>query len=575
MAGNGNAAKSGVLVKGGTVIDGTGSPGEALDVRVSDGVITEIGVGLAPDGETVIDAVGAVVTPGFIDTHTHLDPSMFWDPACDPMPQHGVTTALIGNCSLSLAPVRPGDLDEVMDVFSYIEDIPIADFRDAVPWDWSTWSEYRAAINGRGAALNMASLIGHSMLRMFVMGAEAWERAATGAEIDAMSDELRRALAEGCFGLSTSFFDVDRRGRPVPSRLADHAELSALVSTLGRAGHGVLEFIPNLTGPDPLGEIQQMADLLGPAGVTSVWNGLAHSDIDPQRTENFVQFTQTVRDAGCDMWPVLSPRTVDFNVNWDQTMVFMNLPKGWNQVPQLQGDARRALLADPEWRSTARDEWDHTERSLFPIRRIDRVLFTSVARPELDGWVGRSLADLVAERGGHPSDALADWLLANNGAPGIVAQGVANGDVEGVAALMADPRIVISSSDAGAHVQMMCAAGDTTLLLTRHVRDRHDLTLEAAVHGLTGRQAAVFGVARHGRLAPGYAGDLTVFALDELEWGKEVFVRDLPSGAPRLRRPGGGYRATVVNGVITQLGGELTGAHPGRVLDSAAPALRS
>ena len=157
---------SDLIVTGGMLIDGTGSPARRADVRIRGGVIVEVGPDLAPQGEVEVDARGAYVTPGFIDSHTHLDPTMFWDPSCDPMPQHGVTTALIGNCSLSLAPVRPEHLDEVMDVFCYIEDMPIEEFRTGIPWNWQTWREYRDSMNARGAALNMASLIGHSTLRV-------------------------------------------------------------------------------------------------------------------------------------------------------------------------------------------------------------------------------------------------------------------------------------------------------------------------------------------------------------------------------------------------------------------------
>ncbi|MFO0690856.1 MAG: amidohydrolase family protein [Myxococcota bacterium] len=559
---------SDLIVTGGMLIDGTGSPARRADVRVRGGVVAEVGPDLAPRGEVVVDARGAYVTPGFIDSHTHLDPTMFWDPACDPMPQHGVTTALLGNCSLSLAPVRPEHLEEVMDVFCFIEDMPIEEFRSGIPWTWRTWREYRDAMSAKGSALNMASLIGHSMLRIFVMGPDAWKRAATGAEIEAMCAELGDALAAGCFGLSTSFFDVDRAARPVPSRLADEAELRALADTLGRAGHGFVEYIPNQTGEDPLGEMRRMAELLGPRGVRSIWNGLLHTDLNPDRARELIEYTASLARYGAPVWPIVSPRTVDFNVDWDQTMVFMMLPKGWNQVMLVKGEARAARLRDPAWRAVARAEWDAVDKSLFPNTRIEYVRFTSVTRPENEQWLGRSLADLVAARGGHPSDVFADWVLENDLAPGVVAMGIANGNVEGVAAMLRDERTLVSASDAGAHVQMMCAAGDTTLFLTRHVRERGDFTLERAIYELTGRQSESLGFHDRGFLKPGYAGDLTVFELERLAWEKDGFVRDLPSGGRRLRRPEGGYRATAVNGVLTQRDGQLTGAMPGRVLDS-------
>ncbi len=560
-----------LIVKNGSLIDGTGSAARPADVRIRDGRVAEVGPDLEPAGETVFDAEGATVCPGFIDSHTHLDPSMFWDPACDPMPQHGVTTALIGNCSLSLAPVRPEHLEEVMDVFCYIEDMPIEEFRTGIPWTWGTWREYRDAMNEKGAALNMASLIGHSMLRIYVMGEDAWKRAARPAEVEIMCSELADALEAGCFGLSTSFFDVDRAGRFVPSRLADRVELDALAATLGRAGHGLLEFIPNFTGETPLEEMKRMAETLAAHGVTGIWNGLLHTEMAPERCGELIAYSQGLRDAGADVWPIASPRTVDFNVNWEQTMVFMMLPEGWNRVMLVRGEERAALLRDPEWRRVAREEWDRQDKSLFPNRRIEHVRFTSVTRKENEAWLGRSLEDLVAARGGHPSDVFADWVLENDLEPGVVAMGVSNSDVEGVAAMLVDERTIVGASDAGAHVQMMCAAGDTTLLLTRHVRERGDFKLERAIFELTGRQSELLGFRDRGVLAPGYAGDLTVFALDELRWEKDVLVADLPSGGSRLRRPPGGFRATAVAGVLTQVNGELTGALPGRVLPGGAP----
>ena len=367
---------SNLLVKNGVLIDGTGSPGRRADVRIRGGLVAEVGPDLVPDGEEVYDAAGATVCPGFIDSHTHLDPSMFWDPGCDPMPQHGVTTALIGNCSLSLAPVKPEHLDEVMDVFCYIEDMPIEEFRSGIPWNWKTWREYRDSMNENGAALNMASLIGHSMLRIYVMGAEAWQRAATDEEIEAMCVELAEALDAGCFGISTSFFDVDRAGRFVPTRFAEQKEFEALAATMGKAGHGLVEFIPNFTGETPLEEIKQIADATAPhEGVVAVWNGLLHTEMAPERSDDLITYSQGLRDAGADIWPIASPRTVDFNVNWEQTMVFMMLPEGWNKIMLVQGEERAALLRDPEWRKVAREEWDRVDKSLFPNTRPEYARF--------------------------------------------------------------------------------------------------------------------------------------------------------------------------------------------------------
>jgi N-acyl-D-amino-acid deacylase len=556
-----------LLVRGGTVIDGTGRAGHPADVRVRDGRITEVGPGLAPDGEAQVDASGAVVAPGFLDLHTHLDPQVFWDPACDPQPQHGVTTALIGNCSLSLFPVTDDQRIPIADMFSFVEDVPADALIDHVPWTWDDYAGYRDAIDARGAGLNIAALMGHSPLRLVVMGDDAWERAATPEECARMADILDAAMAAGAWGLSTSFFDEDRRGRPVPSRNADDAELDALLDVLARRGRGLVEFVPDLTGTDPEVGMHRLASRCGPRGIPLTWTGFAATD-NTTRMEEWLILTQQYRDEGVKIWPQLSPRTVDFRVNWDSSMMFMQMAQGWHRVVQAPGaDAKRALLADSEWRAAARTEWDNTLKSMFPNTRIDHVRIVEVTNPDDEKWLGKSLADLVAARDGHPSDVLADLALDNDCAPGIVAVGIANADPDRVASGLLDDNVLISSSDAGAHVQMLCASGDTTLLLTRYVRERGDLTLERAVHELTGRQAEVFGFHDRGVVREGAAGDLVVFALDELHWDDDVFVADMPGGAKRFRRPEGGYRATVVDGVPVQRAGELTGALPGRVLD--------
>jgi N-acyl-D-aspartate/D-glutamate deacylase len=253
-------------------------------------------------------------------------------------------------------------------------------------------------------------------------------------------------------------------------------------------------------------------------------------------------------------------------VNWDGGMSWFALENSWHKMVQAPRPEKEPMLRDPQWRALAREEWDRVPRTMIPHKHADRIRLVSVTRPDLERWVGATLADLVADRGGHPSDVLADWLLENDADAGIVGVGVANSDAGGVAETLTHPASVMANSDAGAHLQMMCAIGDTTLMLTRHVRERGDLTVEQAVHRMTGQLADRFGFAGRGRLTEGAAGDLVVFGLDELDWAADVFVSDLPEGARRLRRPAGGYRYTVVGGTVVQQDGELTGARPGRVL---------
>jgi len=556
-----------LLIRAGTVIDGTGGPARRADVRVRGGRIAEIGDGLRPDGEPEVDASGAVVAPGFIDTHTHLDPSLFWDPAADPMPQHGVTTVLLGNCSLSLAPVRADQRDLLVDVFSYVEDVPAEAFEIGVPWSWERWSGYRDAMRARGFAVNSAGMVGHTPLRMFIMGDDAWERAATDTERVAMGALLAECLRDGAFGLTTSHFDHDRANRPVPSSLADDDELGVLIDVL--ADHGrFLEFIPDLLSAD-LGEtVARYAALLGPRGVTATWNLLAHQVQDKGAlAESLLEQAAALQAAGVRIYPQVSPRTIDVQVNWASSILFTHLPEGWHQIIRADPQRMTELLRDPAWRAIARDEWDATTIEAFPHRHPEYVRFASVTRPELEPWVGRTLADLVDERGGHPSDVLADWVLDNDLDPGLIAV-LANADADGMRTMLQHPTTIVSASDAGAHLRMFCAAGDTTLLLSRHVRERDDLTLERAVWELTGRQAELFGFTGRGTVTEGAHADFAVFALDDLAWLPEVLVDDVPGGGARLRRPAGGFRATVVAGVVTQEDGRATGALPGTFLDA-------
>lgn len=559
-----------LFIRGGEVIDGTGRDAVRADVRIRDGRIAEVGADLRPAGETEIDATGAVVTPGFIDTHAHTDPQVFWDPSLDPEPLHGVTTMLVGNCSLSLFPVNEHTKSEVADLFAYIEDVPRHLFDDSVPWTWNDYAGYRDAVDATGAGTNLAALMGHSPLRLAVMGEAAWTEEASPEQIAQMVAILDRAIADGAWGLSTSYLDVDQHGRPVPSRAAGDAEFEALFAAIGRHGRGLVEMVPGLLQGEPEVRLAALSRLAGANGLPLTWTGFTYSDSNPGATQKWIDLANELAAEGAHMYPQLSPRTVDFRLNWDSSMMFMSMPDGWHQVIAARGADKARLLADPAWRATARAEWDRTERALFPHRRPETVRFVEVVGADNQPWLGRTLAELIAARGGHPSDVLADFVLANDCRPGVVAVGVANADVDGVARTLTDPAVLISSSDAGAHAQMLCASGDTTLLLTRHVRERGDLTLERAVHELTGRQADVFGFRGRGVVAPGAIADLAVFALDELHYDADVFVHDLPGDGARLRRAEGGYRATIVGGVPVQLGGEMTGALPGRVLHAGA-----
>jgi N-acyl-D-aspartate/D-glutamate deacylase len=556
-----------LLIAGGTVIDGTGAPARRADVRVRAGRIVEVAPGLAAQGERVIDASGALVTPGFIDSHTHFDATIYWDPLCDPMPQHGVTSVVVGNCSLGLAPVRPSDRRSQVDVYSYIEDMPVDVLNEAIPWNWQGFADYAAALSARKLGVNLCAFVGHSQIRGYVMGEAAWERTATVDEVAAMCAELETALAAGALGLSFSLYDKDREGRPVPSCLADDAEMDALCAVLGARG-AAFQFVPGDTTDVIVEQIEWLAGFLGRHGVTGFYNILVHLDSDPERSRRLVACLESLQAKGVRIYGMASPRPFELLIGFEQSICFIGVP-AWNELVQAPRTEKQRLVHDPDWRARACRDAASCNSVLFPFSRPELLPIASVGRPEWDDWVGRTFADLIAARGGDPADVLADWLIDNDFAATFTFA-IANTDEAEVARLLTSPVAFVSGSDAGAHLQMFCAAGDATLLLTRYVRGRGDIAIEAAVHALTGRQAELLGIADRGVLAPGKAADITIFALEELAYGPQRRVLDQPGGRPRLTRDPGGYRYTIVGGVIVQQDGRATGELPARWLARAA-----
>jgi N-acyl-D-amino-acid deacylase len=566
-----------LLVRGGTLVDGTGVSARRADVRVRDGRVVEIGDALRPDGAVVVDAAGAVVAPGFVDIHTHYDPSLWWDPTAEPIGAHGYTTVVIGNCSLSLAPVRPEHREQLADMFCFIEDLPLEAFGAAVPWTWQTWADYAAAVDAQGAAVNVAGLVGHSALRLYVMGEEAFDRAATDDERAALAAVLDECLAAGAIGLSTSFVDQDRAGRPVPSRKADDAEFAALGAALGGRGGGVLQFVPRFP-VDKLWErdVERMADAVrGWPTVAATYAPLTAGPASVERNERLLGQIARLRAEGVAMWPQMTPRPLDVNVSLERTPLFAGIA-AWKELIEAAAATKRVWLRDPAWRQRARDEWDACRYTLFPWQAPERVLLARAgdARPDLAAWRGRTLADWRAAReaagaDAHVSDALADWLVENDLDVSIVTA-ASNDDPALVGPLLADPAVLVGASDAGAHLQMMCGAGDSTIFLSRFVRDHGVLSLEAGVRALTAIPADVFRLPDRGRVVVGAVADLTVFDLDALAWHPPAFVFDVPPAATaRMTRPAAGYRATIVGGQVTVADGRPTDNLPGRMLPRA------
>jgi N-acyl-D-aspartate/D-glutamate deacylase len=554
-----------VIIRGGTVVDGTGAPAFEADVRVRDGVIAEVWPGLAPDGEQEIDARGAFVIPGIIDNHTHLDGAMWWDDGLDPLPASGNTSMVFGNCGNSIAPLAGDQRDEIVDLLCFLEDLPLEAMERLIPWTWERWPEYVRALEGRPTSVHCGGYVGHLALRTYVMGPEAWERAATPAEVTRMCEVLDEGLAVGALGLSLNTFDKDRTLRPVPGWFADDDELLALFRVVARHRPATVQCITRFNDRDhDVADAERIARLLVAAGgVRGQWPGIPMNVRDADHRPVVWDAHHRIQAEGADLWPAVAFKPLAPFFSFERSIVFQRVP-AWNEWVNGPADQKLALLADPAWRDRARTDWDDRTRS--SLSRVDRPHEMILDQSETGaGPVGISLADFADQRGLHVSDALAEWVLANG--VGSLMVGLPEQLDEGdIVRALREPRTLPNINDSGAHQQLFAAAGEHVYLLTHYVRDAGLISIEEGVHALTGRPAGFFGLHDRGVIAPGKVGDLAVFALDEIELGRETRRDDVPYGTWRLVREPAGFRATIAAGVPTWLDGAATDARPGRFL---------
>jgi N-acyl-D-aspartate/D-glutamate deacylase len=558
-----------LLVRGGTLVDGTGAPARRADVRVRGGRVVEVGAALSPDGEVVVDAGGAYVAPGFIESHSHYDGAMWWDPGCDPLPGYGTTTAVIGNCGLTVAPLSAATRPSMVELFCFIEDLPLAAFERAIPWTWEDWPQYRAAVDANPASVNIGAFVGHQALRTFVMGPEAWERPARADERERIAAVLDSALTVGGLGFSTTFMDTDRDNREVPSRRADDDEFGAVADVLARHPGTTFQFVPRFMQPEHWEpDVERVARICGARGVRGNYPGLRAAAQYRDEFASRLPFTQSLRSRGVDLWPAFSAAPSYVNLHFERSIMWHGV-RSWHEMVNGPAADKARLLADPAWRARARAEWDACTYNLAPIRSPQRLLLVGSERGL--PIEAPSLGELATSTGHHPSDALAEWLL-RHGLGSMLRTAPQELDDAANIALLRDPHTVAAISDAGAHIQMFNGAGNATWMLAHLVRDTGQCGVEEVVHAVTGKLAAHFGLVDRGTLEVGQAGDLTVFALDEIDLQPDERVDDVPGGSWRYTRAPGGYRATAVNGVLTFDGAKATGERPGAFLSAGRPA---
>jgi N-acyl-D-amino-acid deacylase len=551
-----------IVIRGGLLVDGTGAPARRADVAVTDGRVNAIGNGDGLRGRVELDASGQVVAPGFVDIHTHYDAQVFWDPWLTPSAFHGVTTVVAGNCGFSIAPVRSSDVSLLARTLQHVEDMSFETLSVGVPWDtFETFPQYLDAVEQRGVSLNYACYVGHTAVRMYVMGEDAYERAATAEELRLMQGTVAEALRGGAIGFASSASPTHNgdKGRPVPSRVADLAELEALLQTVHDARRGVVALLPG--GAIPTHEVFRLQQL---AQRPVTWTALLTVKGYPYHL-TVVEKNDAARARGVEVWPQVSCRPLVFQMNLAEPFT-LNSRACFAQLMGLDLEARMARYSDAQWRATAWQELSGRGGGL-PFNWHQVSVAESPSRPDL---VDKPVAELAAARGCTPLDVVLDISLGDRLETRFWSV-VANDDPEGIAWLLPRDNVLLGLADSGAHVSQLCDACFATDLLGTWVRDRQVMSLERAVHKLSGEPAAVYGLTERGTLEVGKAADVCVFDPDTVAPGPLRRLHDFPARGERLTAEAPvGMTHVLVNGVPIRRDGDPApaglDARPGHVL---------
>ena len=545
------------VIRGGLVVDGTGAPAREADVAVRDGRIVAVGKGL--EGDREIDARGRVVAPGFFDIHTHYDAQVFWDPGLTSSCWHGVTSVVAGNCGFSIAPTRPAQRKAIVRTLQAVEDMSEKMLDAGIDWSFETFEEYLSLIERRGTILNFGCYVGHSPVRLFVMGDAGYEREATADEIARMREVVADSMRAGALGFASSYSANHRgdRGLPVPSRNGTKAEFVELASVLGELGYGAVSYAPG--SPVSWRDSYEIQPKIGrPLMWTPMLSTYPERDYKQMMKEHAAG-----RAGGADVYPQITCLPLKLQFRMDNPYYFRTVPI-FLELLGLPPSEFPRFYRDPAWRAEA-------------VRQVPDVKppvvwekFLVAETKNHTALIGRDIASLARERGCTEIDVLCDLSLDDDLETRFLVT-LSNDEDGPVADLMTQPGVVFGQSDAGAHVAQLCDANMPTELLAYWVRDRGVFTLERAIQKLTSELADLFGIKDRGRIAVGAAADLVVFDLETLDPGPLRRVRDLPGDEERLIADAPkGIEHVFVNGVaITRDGQSLVEnlrERPGQIL---------
>jgi N-acyl-D-aspartate/D-glutamate deacylase len=560
-----------VVIKGATVVDGTGTPGQPADVAVQDGRI--VAVGVVDDAATeTIDADGLVVTPGFVDPHTHYDAQLFWDPSAASSSLHGVTSVVAGNCGFTLAPLAERDADYTRRMMGKVEGMPLPALEQGVPWNWSTFAEYLDRLDGN-VGINVAFMVGHCALRRHVMGADAVGNEATPDQVATMVGLLHEALDAGGLGFSTtlSFTHADGDGQPVASRWASRDEVLALCGAVRDHEGTALEYVTDgcLRGFRP-DEVELMAAMTLAGRRTLNWNVLTVDAKEPDRYREQLAANEHAAAAGGRAIALTMPVLVEMNMSFRNYCALFMLPD-WSEVMSLPVPDRMAKLRDPQVRRHLNDRAHSRDAGVF-ARLTDwgRYQIGDTFSAENEGLKGRAVADVARERGTESFDTLLDVVLADD--LRTILWPIPTDDDPASWELRRDAwardDVLIGGSDAGAHLDRMCGAPYTTQFLADSLRGRRLVSFERAVELITRAPAAMFGLRQRGQVREGYQADLVVLDPSTVGATDVTLVNDLPGHSARLFAGAVGIERVLVNGRTIVAGGRATGDTPGIILRS-------
>ena len=566
-----------IVIRRGDVVDGTGAPPARADVAIDGDRITGVGT-VTGSGRREIDAAGRIVTPGFVDIHTHLDAQLFWDPAASPSCYHGVTTVVLGNCGVTFAPVRPGEQRYLAQMMESVEDIPAETIMDGLPWGWETYGDYLRVLGHRSLGVNVGGMIGHAALRYYVMGPRSLQEApASAQDIEAMAGLLAEAVDAGAFGFSTSrtFMHTIPGGTPIPGTYAHQEELAAFAGVLAERGRGVIEVVPRIgerDGPARENSRAEMAwmEEVSRASGRPLTFAITQSDRRPGLWSWVMDEVEAARGRGADLRPQTAARGSAILYGLESRTPWDALP-AWTQLMATPWPQRLAVIDDAELLGRLAAAAEQPSGLSGPLAPKDpgKLYLLPPGTAAYDVRSGNSLAAEAARRGTTPARAFLEYARETRGR-GLLYYPVLNSDLGAVAAMLTNKNVVIGLGDAGAHVAMTLDAGQPTYVLSHWVRDEGLLDIGTAVRKLTSEGAELFGIPGRGLLTPGAFADVNVIELDSLRLHTPELAGDFPLGARRYVQQADGYDCTVVNGQVLVEHGQLTGARPGRVVTPAA-----